>query len=292
VRHCGATPVFVDVRPDTFNLDPALLEPAIGPRTRAILAVHQLGMPCDLAAIAAVARRHGLALVEDAACAVGSEILRDGRFERVGRPHADLACFSFHPRKLLTTGDGGMITTANPEWDRELRLLRHQGMSLSDRARHESDEVVFEEYPRVGFNYRLTDIQAAVGRAQLARLPEHVARRRARAERYHRLLAAVPGVVAPVEPGFARSNWQSYCVRLPDGADQRGVMQRMLDRGIATRRGVCCAHREKAYADLPPRFPLPVSEAAQDRCLQLPLYHDLDPADQDRVVETLADACR
>ena len=113
IRYCGATPVFVDIEPDTFNIDPALIEAAITPRTRAILCVHQMGMPCDLAAILAVARAHGAAGVEDAACAIGSEILWDGRWERIGRPHGDIACFSFHPRKVMSTGDGGMITTAN-----------------------------------------------------------------------------------------------------------------------------------------------------------------------------------
>ena len=292
VRYCGATPVFVDVDPATFNLDPACLEAAIGPRTRAILAVHQMGMPCDLAAIGAIARRHGLPLVEDAACAVGSEILWEGRWERIGRPHGDVACFSFHPRKVMSTGDGGMITTANPEWDRRFRLLRQHGMSVPDTVRHGASQVIFESYPVLGFNYRMTDIQAAVGRVQLERLPEIVARRRALAERYRKLLADVPGLVLPHEPAWARSNWQSYCVRLPEGCDQRSVMQRMLDEGIATRRGIMCSHREAPYADAPLRAPLTASEAAQDQCVLLPLYHQMTDAEQEHVAQALARACR
>ena len=290
VRYCGATPVFVDVDPATYNLDPARLEAAVGPRTRAILTVHQMGMPCDLAAIVAIARRHGLPVVEDAACAVGSEILWEGRWERIGRPHGDVACFSFHPRKVMSTGDGGMITTANTEWDRRFRLLRQHGMSVPDTVRHGASQVIFESYPVLGFNYRMTDIQAAVGRIQLERLPEIVARRRALAERYRELLA-VPGLVLPHEPAWARSNWQSFCVRLPEGCDQRSVMQRMLDEGIATRRGIMCSHREAPYADAPLRAPLPHSEAAQERCILLPLYPQMTQAEQEAVASALARAC-
>ena len=125
-----------------------------------------------------LARRHGIPLIEDAACAIGSEILWNGRWEKIGKPHGDVACFSFHPRKVITTGDGGMITTANAEWDARFRLLRQHGMSVPDTVRHGSREVIFESYPEVGFNYRMTDIQAAVGREQLKRLPEIVDRRR------------------------------------------------------------------------------------------------------------------
>src|SRR5262249_57136793 len=146
----------------TFNMDPSLLEAAISPRTRAILCVHQIGMPCNLPAILAVARRHGLKVIEDAACAVGSEILIDGEWQRIGRPHGDLCCFSFHPRKIITTGDGGMVTTSRKDFDSSLRLLRQHGMSVSDSTRHHSNSVIFEDYLLVGYNYRLTDIQAAI----------------------------------------------------------------------------------------------------------------------------------
>jgi len=162
IRYCGAIPVFVDIEPDTFNIDPALIEPAITERTRAILCVHQMGMPCDLARVVAIGRKHQLPVIEDAACAIGSEIFWDGRWEKIGKPHGDVACFSFHPRKVISTGDGGMITTANPEWDRKFRLLRQHAMSVPDTVRHASNRVIFERYPSLGYNYRMTDIQAAV----------------------------------------------------------------------------------------------------------------------------------
>lgn len=294
IRYCGAKPVFVDIQPETYNLDPAELDAAISPRTRAILCVHQMGMPCDLPAILALAGRHGLKVIEDAACATGSTIRIGDDWQPIGRPHGDIACFSFHPRKVLTTGEGGMLTTRDAALDQKFRLLRQHAMGVSDSARHHSPQVVFEDYRELGFNLRLTDIQAAIGLEQLKRLPSLVARRRALADRYRGLLAEIPGLGLPVEPDWARSNWQSFCVRLPEGVDQHRVMQTMLDRGIATRRGIMCAHREAAY---PPETwastrALWKSEEAQDRGVILPLFHELGFEEQNRVVGQLAEALR
>lgn len=292
IRQCGAEPVFIDIEPLGYGMDAALIAAAVTPRTRAIMCVHQIGMPCDMDAIMAVARAHGLPVVEDAACALGSEMLHDGAWRPVGLPAGDVACFSLHPRKVVTVGDGGVLTTRDRALDARFRLLRQHGMSVPDTVRHGSPQVIFESYETEAFNYRLTDIQAAVGIEQLRRLPEIVGRRRALAERYHhRLAAEVPEIAPPVEPNRARTNWQSYAVRLPDGADQRGVMQAMLDRGIATRRGIMCIHRETPYAGTA-RFPLPVSEAAQDRTILLPLYPQMTEAEQDDVVAGLAEAVR
>jgi perosamine synthetase len=295
IRYCGAVPVFVDVQPDTYNIDPKRIADAITSKTRAVLVVHQLGMPCDLAAIVPIARQHGVPVIEDAACAAGSEILWNDRWERIGRPIGDVACFSFHPRKVMTTGDGGMLTTANAEWDRRFRLWRQHSMSVSDTARHASRQVVVEEYTELGFNYRMTDLQAAIGRVQLERLPAMVARRRELAERYRTRLAAIPGLRLPQEPSWARSNWQSFCVRLPEGIEQGRVMQTMLDDAISTRRGVMCAHKEPAYRREPWRAEdlagvLAVSEAISADGVILPLYGDMTDEDQKRVVESLARA--
>jgi dTDP-4-amino-4,6-dideoxygalactose transaminase len=293
IRYCGATPVFVDIELDTFNMDVSQLEAAIGPRTTAILAVHQLGMPCDLAAVTTIARRHNLPVVEDAACAVGSEIRWNGAWEAIGRPHGDVACFSFHPRKLLSTGDGGMLTTGRAELDRRFRLLRQHGMSIPDTWRHTSSQVTFEEYPVIGFNYRMTDIQGAIGREQITRLPSLVARRRELAARYTAAFQAFRDVNAPAEPQWARSNWQSYAVRVPRGR-QRQMMQSLLDEGISTRRGAMNAHREAAYPAgswrIAPGHRLERSEEAHDTAIVLPLFHDLDEADQDRVIDAVARA--
>jgi dTDP-4-amino-4,6-dideoxygalactose transaminase len=286
VRECGATPIFVDVESATYNLDPAALAEAITPRTRAVLCVHQIGMPCDLGRILPMARAHGLRVIEDAACAIGSEIRVDGRWTAIGAPHGDVACFSFHPRKVITTGEGGMLTTRHADWDHQFRLLRQHGMSISDATRHQASQVTFEEYVIRGFNYRMTDIQAAIGRRQLERLGAIVARRRQLAARYGQLLADATIARAPYEPEWARSNWQSYAVRLPDGVDQAQVMQAMLNRGVATRRGVMCAHLEPAYS-ADPTPPLPRSEAAHRRSILLPLYPQMTEADQLTVVDAL-----
>jgi perosamine synthetase len=290
IRYCGATPIFVDIEKDGFNVDPAQVEGAVTQRTRAILCVHQMGMPCDLAAILEIAHRHSLRVVEDAACAIGSEILYQGQWQKIGRPHGDIACFSFHPRKVMSTGDGGMLTTANAEWDSRFRLMRQHGMSVPDTVRHDAKQVMFESYAVLGYNYRMTDIQAAVGREQLKRLPDAVRLRRLGVRRYRELLADMPAVRLPDEPIWARSNWQSFCVGLPAACDQRRVMQTMLDLGIATRRGIMCTHREAAYKDLPSRHPLALSEIAQDRCILLPLYPQMTEDEQRRVVEALRQA--
>jgi len=291
IRYCNATPVFVDIDPATSNMDPTQIEPAITARTRAILCVHQMGMPCDMHAILAVARRHGLPVIEDAACASGSEINLNGTWERVGRAHGDITCFSFHPRKVITTGDGGMLTTNNAHYDEQFRLLRQHGMSVNDRVRHSANEVIFEEHTVVGYNYRMTDIQAAVGREQLKRLPEIVATRRRLAARYGELLATIPGLELPHEPAWARSNWQSYSVRLPEWCEQRAVMQHLLDHGVASRRGIMCAHRERPYQQAEQPYHLPASEQNQDRTIVLPLYPQMSDEDQEYVAEMLRDAC-
>lgn len=306
IRYCGARPVFVDVEPGTFNIDPSRVEAAITPRTRALLVVHQVGMPCDLKALLASARARGLPVIEDAACAIGSEIDWDGGWEPIGRPRGDIACFSFHPRKLVSTGDGGMLTTRSAEYDATFRLLRHHGMSVPDTVRHASARVIVETYPIVGFNYRLTDIQAAVGREQLTRLPAIVARRREMGARYQALLADLPGIILPIEPAWARTNWQTYTIRLAEGLDQGAVMQQMLDAGISTRRGVMNAHREASHPkgswSCGPAHDtctcagsgcewLRTGETLQDTAIALPLFHQMTEGDQDRVVAALRAAC-
>ncbi|MDZ4721212.1 MAG: DegT/DnrJ/EryC1/StrS family aminotransferase [Roseiflexaceae bacterium] len=290
IRYCNAEPVFVDIEPATSNMDPALIEAAITPRTKAILCVHQMGMPCDLAAILAIATQHGIPVIEDAACASGSEILWNGVWEKVGKAHGAITCFSFHPRKVITTGDGGMLTTNNPEYDAQFRLLRQHGMSINDRVRHSANQVIFEDHSVVGYNYRMTDVQAAVGREQLKRLPEIISARRRIAARYNELLADVPGLELPIEPAWAQTNWQSYAVRLPEWCDQRSVMQAMLDQGIATRRGIMCAHREVPYQRAE-GYNLPESERAQDRRIVLPLYPQMSDDDLEYICEMLRIAC-
>jgi len=287
VLYCGATPVFVDIDPVTRNIDPALIAPAITARTKVILVVHQMGLPCDLAQIVPIGRQHGLKIIEDAACAAGSEIQWQGEWEKIGRVRGDAAVFSFHPRKIMSTGDGGMLTTPHADWAAKFKQLRQHGMSVPDTVRHGSAQVIFETHPVMGYNYRMTDIQAAVGREQLKRLPGIVERRRELADRYRELLADAQWLGLPAEPAWARGNWQGFCVELPRHCDQRAVMQAMLDKGIATRRGIMCSHREDTYSGTPLRAPLPHSEAAQDFGIVLPLYPQMTDDDQALVAAEL-----
>jgi dTDP-4-amino-4,6-dideoxygalactose transaminase len=283
VIHAGGRPVFAEVEPDTFNLDIDDVPHRITARTKAILLVHQLGLPADIDGFHALADEYGLKIIEDAACAIGS------RYH--GRPigsHSELVAFSFHPRKVITTGDGGMVTTNSDAHTERLRRLRHHGMSVPDTVRHGSSRVLREEYDEVGYNYRMTDIQAAVGIEQLKRLPQIVERRQQLARRYDAALAGDQRIATPRVAEGIEWNVQSYAVRLRGcGAEQRdAVMQAMLDRGIATRPGVMVAHREPAYARIG-QVRLPVSEAASDGSLILPLYEDLTEKDQGEVVDEL-----
>jgi dTDP-4-amino-4,6-dideoxygalactose transaminase len=247
-------------------------------------------MPCDLSRLVGIGRKHGIPVIEDAACASGSEILWAGQWEKIGKPHGDIACFSFHPRKVITTGDGGMITTANAELDRKVRLWRQHSMSVPDTVRHGAREVIFESYPEVGFNFRMTDLQAAVGRVQLTRLRSIVDERRRIAHEYASRLSAIDGVTLPLEPAWARTNWQSYCIELPESVDQKAVMQRMLDDGVSTRRGVMNAHLERPYQSGVPRTLLPRSERAQQRGIILPLIPSMTTSEVQDVCESLAAA--
>jgi dTDP-4-amino-4,6-dideoxygalactose transaminase len=210
-------------------------------------------------------------------------------FEWIGRPRGDIACFSFHPRKILTTGDGGMLTTRDPDLDRRFRRERQHGMDIPDTTRHGAPRVLNERHVTLGYNYRMTDVQAAIGRVQLERLPEMLERRRSLAARYHALLEGTP-IEAPRVPEWARPNWQSYWVRLPDDCDRQSLMQRMLDAGIATRRGIMCSHQEPVYSVEPWKAGpggLSRSERAQERTLLLPIFHTMTERDQDRVMESL-----
>ena len=287
VLHAGATPVFVDIDPRTYNMDPALLEAAITPRTRAIMPVDQIGLAADLDPILEVAARHNLRLIEDAAPAIGATY--HGR--RVGSI-SPLTCFSFHPRKSITTGEGGMITTDDDALAARARVLRSHGASISDLARHQAATVMLEEYGELGYNYRMTDIQAAVGIEQLKKVDWILERRRSLGERYTRLLAGIPGITPPYAPAEAPHTYQSYAVRLDPALwpPRDEVMGRMLARGIATRRGVMAIHLEPYYQRRFGRIDLPVTEEATRQTMLLPLYATMTEDEQDAVLDALQTA--
>jgi perosamine synthetase len=287
ILYCGAHPVFVDINPSTLNMDEGRVGAAITPRTKAILAIHQVGRPADIQALAQLAAERGLRLIEDAACAIGSVF----RGKPIGdTTYSQLVCFSFHPRKIMSTGDGGMITTGDPAVAKRLRLLRQHGMSVNDLERHQSKTIVSESYPVLGYNYRLTDLQASIGLGQLRRLGSIIARRREIASRYDAAFSGMPGVGVFAEPADCRWNHQTYLIRLPGATalERDAFMQGLLTDGIATRRGIMSIHREAHYVARYGQLSFPESERASDQCVCLPLYTQMSDAD----IETVTTAVR
>ncbi len=284
ILYAGAIPRFVDIDPRTYNIDPALIEAAITKRTTAILPVSQIGLGADIPAILEIARRHGLKVVEDAAPSLGATVC--GQF--IGSL-SDFTCFSFDARKILTTGEGGIITTDDTEAAARLRKLRAHAASTSAADRHRSSQVRFEEYPELGYNYKMTEVQAAIGLVQMGRVHEIVNERRRLGQRYNTLLADVKGIDLPYEPEGWRHVYQSYAIRLKNGKPQMDFMNDMAQLGVATRR-VMAIHREPFYRTMFPSLSLPVSEGASDNAVLLPMFVGLSDSEQDEVVRALRSA--
>ena len=291
VRYVGATPVFCDVDPLTGNVTAETIAAVVTPRTRAVIAVHQGGMPFDVDAVQALCDERGIHLVHDSACAAGSTYK--------GKPvsaTANLAAWSFHPRKLLTTGEGGMVTTNDADLAVRLRKLREHGMSVSAADRHATSSVKLEAYEEVAFNYRMTDMQAAVGLIQLSKLDAVIAKRRELAERYHKMLAEIDGLTWVSDPEYGTTNYQSFWVVLPDSVEKSvvDVLTDLLGKGISGRRGIMASHLEPAYAgtEEAERAALPVTEHLTRRSLILPLFHQMTESEQDQVVSALAESLR
>ncbi len=285
VRYVGATPVFADVELETGNVSQATIKAVLTPNTKAVIAVDQGGVPVDLDPIRALCDPLQITVVEDAACGAGSTY--HGRPVAAG---AEVAAWSFHPRKILTTGEGGMLTTSRADWAGRARTLREHAMTISAADRHGSVLAPAESYSEVGFNYRMTDLQAAVGIVQLQRLDEVVARRRELAARYGDAIASIAGLRAVADPDYGTCNFQSYWVEvLPEyPLDRDGLLAALAEHEISGRRGIMAAHRQPPYAHLVQPGELPVTERLNDNTLILPLFHQLRHDDQDRVIEVLA----
>lgn len=290
IAYVGATPVFCDIDLATYNLDPSALEGLITPRTKAILVVHQIGLSAEMKGILVVAKKYGLAVIEDAACAIGSEY--EGNL--IGKPLGTMACFSFHPRKILTTGEGGMITTNDANLADKLRKLRQHAMSLSDVVRHNAKQVTAETYDEVGYNFRMTDMQAAMGVVQLDRLQSFLQRRRHLASRYDEALQPLPWLETPYVPSNCRHNYQSYMIRLVDASAAKRdlIMQRLLEKNISSRRAIMAIHRELPYRSEQWETALPKTNLVTDTALILPLFHQMTEADQDYIIEVLYSIAR
>ena len=274
--HAGADVAFADIDPVTFNIDPAALEAAITPRTKAIVPVHIFGQPCDIQAISAIAERHGLAIVEDGAEALGA--VRQGR--KIGT-HGSPTIFAFYPNKQMTTGEGGIVTTDDDDVLEDILSLRNQGRA---------DSGAWLEHDRLGWNYRMDDLSAAVGLAQVERLDEILGKRTTVADRYSALLAGLPGVTLPsVVEGDVRS-WFVYTVLLEPGVDRNAVIGLLAARGIASKPYLPSIHLQPLYrarGHRPGEFP--ISEGISARALALPFFGNLTPEQQERVVAALTD---
>lgn len=281
-KYVNADVVFAEVK-DDYNLDIEDVKKKITEKTKAVILVHQVGMPGDISEFKALCDEKGIALVEDAACAIGGEY----QGSKIGS-HSDLVCFSFHPRKVITTGDGGMIATSNKEYHDRLKLLRQHAMSVNDRVRHESKTVIFEDHLEVGYNYRMTDIQASVGIHQLNRLAFILEERRKIAKYYIEELGKISGVILPIEEEGKYSNYQSFIIRIVEGGVERRneLMNKLLEKGVATRRGIMLSHKETAYRSITD-CSLPRSEYLNDHSIIIPLYVGMSEDDQKYVVDSI-----
>ena len=285
-RYVGADVRFCDVRPDTLGIDVEQAAALVTPRTRAIVVVDYAGIPCDLDEVMALAERQGLMVIEDACHAVGATYR--------GRPIgsiAHLSTFSFHPVKHLTTGEGGMVTTADPALDRRLRRLRNHGIDTDFRQREKAGTWEYDVV-ELGYNFRMSDINAALGASQVAKVPAWVERRRAITARYRELLADAP-VTMLTEPEHTAASWHLFPVLLEqdDGTPTRSaVFARLRASGIGVNVHYRPLHLHTTFRGTGADLRLPVAEDAYARLLSLPMWHGLDDAEQGRVVELLADA--
>ncbi|HEY8790481.1 MAG TPA: DegT/DnrJ/EryC1/StrS family aminotransferase [Actinopolymorphaceae bacterium] len=285
VTYVGARPVFADVDAATGNLTSDTVQVALTPATKAVIVVDQGGVPVDLDGIRALCDPLGVVVIEDAACGAGSTYR--------GRPvgaGAEIAAWSFHPRKIVTTGEGGMITTSRPEWADRARQLREHAMSVSAASRHASVLAPPEEYLEVGFNFRMTDLQAAVGIVQLGKLAEVVARRREIAATYAKQLAEIPGLRPVADPSWGTCNFQSFWVEVgpPYPLDRDGVLARLAAADISARRGIMASHRQPAYIGRDTGdVALPVTEHLTDHTLILPVFHQMTESEQTRVLDAI-----
>ncbi len=283
--YVGARAVFADVERQSGNLTAATVQAALTPATTAVIAVDQGGVPVDLDGIRAVCEPRGIVVVEDAACAAGSTY----RGGPVGAGAA-VTAWSFHPRKIVTTGEGGMITTGSASWAERARTLREHAMSVSAADRHASVLPPAEHYSEIGFNFRMTDLQAAMGLVQLSRLPGVVDRRRALAGNYAKAIADVPGLRLVADPSFGTTNFQSCWVEVGAdyGTDREGLLAALAAADISARRGIMAAHRQPAYAGRDDGdATLHNTEHLTDSTLILPLYHQMSDSEQARVVDVL-----
>ena len=286
VLYCGGTPVFADVDPKTYNIDPEDIQRKITDRTKAIIAVHLAGQPCDMDAIHSIAREHGLIVIEDGAHALGSVY----KGKKVGSM-SDMTTFSFHPVKPITTGEGGMIVTDNEDFYKKMILFRSHGIARDDSMMTRNDGPWFYQQFNLGYNYRITDIQCALGCSQMKKLDRFLARRKEIVARYNEAFADCDNIITPYQLSDTESGWHLYIVQVKK-CDRRQVFENMREKGIGVNvhyipvymhpyyqehgyENVHCANAEEIYSHI----------------ISLPLYPGLTSEQQDYVIDTLKSLC-
>jgi dTDP-4-amino-4,6-dideoxygalactose transaminase len=284
IRHVGGSPLFVEIDPRTFNLDPQAIEPALSPRTRAIMVVHQIGLAADMDAINAIARQHDLIVIEDGATALGGEY-KGRQIGGLGAPTA----FSFHPRKVITTGEGGMLTTDDDRFAEQARIFRSHGASVSDLVRHQARGVIYAAYPEAGYNFRMTDLQGAMGVEQMAKLGWILARKRQIAAWLDEQISQIDGLIPPYIPEYAVHSYQSYLITLSPrlSISRDDLLRQMAERGVSCRHGIAPMHLEPYYLKLYGRLHLPVTEQVSQRTMFLPIYPAMTEAELKHIIASL-----
>lgn len=284
--YLGARPVFVDVEPDTGNINPELLEKAITDDTRVVAPVHYAGHPVDLETIDDMAKRSGLVVIEDACHALGSEF----KGERTGScKYSDMAVFSFHPLKHITTAEGGAVLTNNEEFYKKIQMFRTHGITKDRESfMNESDGEWYHEMQLLGYNYRMTDIQAALGISQLGKLDRFVERRRDIARTYSKAFADNPYFDLPVEKSYADHSWHLYPIRLRDADKRKAVFERLREEGLGVQVHYIPVYLQPYYGSMGYESGLcPLSEDFYRREISIPIYHGMGDEDVEYVLKTL-----
>ena len=282
ILHCGATPRFCDIDPLTYNMSPESIEANIDDKTKAILVVHQIGLPAHLEEIEKIAKKYNLIIIEDAACSFGG-VYKGSKLGSFGHP----ACFSFHPRKIITTAEGGMVVTNDSDFAEIARQIRSTGASISDLTRHRAKGTLVQKYERIGYNYRMTDIHAAIGLAQLRKISMILSERSGQAEYYNNQLADIKEISTPYVPDYARHAWSSYLIKITAlNLSRDDVLRFMSDNGVSCRIGIQPLHLEPFFRGTT-HCVLPETENAAKNTMFLPIYPGMPQSDQDRIIMLL-----
>ena len=286
VEHAGATPVFCDIDVATFNIDVSQIESKITEKTKAIIPVHLFGLSADMNPIMKLAGEYGLKIIEDAACSLAA--MYEGRaLGSIG----DAGCFSFHPRKIITTGEGGMLITNNGNLAERLRALRTHGATISDLARHKKSGFLLPEFNLLGYNYRMTDLQGAIGVEQMKKLDWMIENRIRLAQRYDEMLGDVEWLKLPYVPSDCKHTYQSYVTLVTEDPllSRNDIMQKLEDMGISTRQGTHAVHTLGYYKQKYgfQEYDLPNSLKADRQSMALPLYPQITDEEQNYVVEAI-----